>query len=243
MAGFYNVPKDGAKFSSVAFTDMTSVNSEIKFDELRFIADDDFYHLYLNAHKFTDLVKVGDKDWKFTEQLTSFKIARKNYEKWSQKDQKKLPVEQSRVEKLVCKIFDNLDPAVTYTGFLQLQDGNGIDAILTGVMNGRDVSEMVPTLLETYGSFEVGTADKITDADVVAPKKSGGSYGAKAQTEFEKLNDRLSFIKTQIGLCGCDFKVETVYDISPEAIKTGSPTPETASIIRAIVAMSFELMK
>jgi len=243
MAGFYNAPKDGAKFSSVAFTDMTSVNSEIKFDELRFIADDDFYHLYLNAHKFTDLVKVGDKDWKFTEQLTSFKIARKNYEKWSQKEQKKLATEQSRVEKLVCKILDDLDGNQTYSGFLQLQDGNGIDAILTGTQNGKDVSAMVPMLLETYGSFEVTEASKISDADVVAPKKSSGSYGAKAQTELEKLNDRLNFIRTQLTILYPEFQVLGIHSITPLGIATQLEDLSDQETINQALHLCFELMK
>jgi len=243
MSGWYNAPKDGAKFSSVAFTDMNSVNSEIQFDELRFTSDDEFYHLYFNATKFGDIVKVGDKDWKFTEQLTSIKIARKNYEKWSSKEGKKVPTEQSRVEKLVCKIFDDLDSTVSYQGFLQLQDGNGIDAILTGTMNGKDVSAMVPTLLETYASFTPTDANKITDADVVAPKKSGGSYGAKAQTELEKLNDRLSFIRTQLTVVYPDFQVLSVHSITPLGIATQLEDLGDQEAIAQALHLCFDLMK
>ena len=238
MPGWYNAPKDGAKFASIAFSDFASVNTQIEFDELRFTRDDDFYYLFFHATKVTDIVKMGDKDWKWKEELGTLKIARKDYEKWNSKEQKKIPTAQSRVEKLVCKLLEDKEPAETYKGFLQLQDGNGIDAILTGTQNGKDITAMVPMLMETYASFEVCDPDKIADSDVGVPakKSGGGGYGAKSQTELEKLNDRFSFIKAQLKIV-TDTEVTTVADIC-EVLKG-----EKSDLAVAVYATCIELMK
>ncbi|WP_201800715.1 hypothetical protein, partial [Dulcicalothrix desertica] len=82
MPFWYNTPSEGSEYSNLACTDFAGLNSLIKFDEVAFKSDDDFNYVFGYASDASDLIKVGDRDFKFTPQLITFKLAKKNYQKY-----------------------------------------------------------------------------------------------------------------------------------------------------------------
>lgn len=218
MPFWYNEPKDGKKFSNLYRSDWKEINTTIHFSELGILESDDFYHLFMNATSVNDVVSVGSgKDWKFPSGLTSLKIARKNYTKEDYKNKKQVDVEQHRVEKLFCHLITKYDLTKIYSGSIFFQDGSIVDMILTGVgTNNKPMpEEAIEMMSEPYLNLEVvknSESIKLDELELPATKNnwSKGSYG---QSELIKLNDRLSFIISQLKLQLPDEKIENVGDI------------------------------
>lgn len=239
MAVFFNAPKDGSKFSSAWIKDWENINSNIEFDALRFTSDDDYYYVYMFAKKFTDLLNLSDKNWKFEPQLMAMQIQRKDVEKWSSKESKKIPSVQSLPEKLVCRFLDKCDASKTYKGFLALQNNGFVNTALTGIdPSGKPVPEaLIEQIFSGFGNLEEAESDLIADDDVKAPVKKSWSGGSKGQSELEKLNDRLSFISAQIKASGYNYEVKCALDICEfvvaERMKDGYDCATIMSVIEA----------
>ena len=206
MVFWYNPPKD-SKFASLNCSDWKQVNSKIEFDELRFCSSDEFYYIYARCSKFSGVQKMGEKDFTIDSKtepvFLTFKVARKDYDKWDYKEKKQVPTEQSRLEKWICKIVDGLDPTKAYTGKLDLQDSNILDIYLSGLdTGGNPIDEnLLKTMQATSVSLEPIEPTHISDDEVKLPvdNKTKGSFGgSKGQTELERLNDRLAFMCQQV---------------------------------------------
>ena len=76
MSIFFNPPKEDSRYATVGGIDWENINTVVEFSELRYISDESYYYLYLYATKFTDLVKIGEKDWRFEPQLIILDIAK-----------------------------------------------------------------------------------------------------------------------------------------------------------------------
>jgi hypothetical protein len=205
MSFWYNTATDGEKFNSISCADWNQVNTNLEFDELAIKEDEDFYYLYGQFTKATDITKVGDKDWKFEPQLLTLKIAKKDYQKYSMKEKKRIPVSQSRVEKYYSKVFSGMNLTVIYSGKIQLQDSGFIDALLTGVdPNNNNVlpDAVLEMMASGFHAFKVVDEPTIIKPDEIKlPTKSGGNWGSgKSQTEYEKLGDRVKFVIEQFKL-------------------------------------------
>lgn len=197
MSFWYN-KKDDAKLANLACSEWKEVNSKIEFDELGFARDESFYYIYSKVNRFTDVMKMGDKDFKIGKELVTFKIARKDYTKKDWKTKVDVQVPQSRVEKWVCSVFDVLDATKRYKGFLDLQDGNYLDTLLSG--RSPEGKELQPEFLEmmqsTYRDFKETESKEIGDDLIVVPAGYSGSSYSKGQTEIEKIKDRIAILET-----------------------------------------------
>ena len=198
MPFWYSVPSEGSEYSNLACTDFAGLNSSIKFEEVAFKSDDDFNYVFGYASDASDLIKVGDRDFKFTPQLITFKLAKKNYQKYDVKTKSKVDVEQSMIEKLMCQLLDELDFGNVYTGSMLIQTSNIITMLVTGKqLDGSPLPDGVKeSMVNTYLSLkEIDEPKHIkVDALKLPEKKLWGSGGAKAQSELEKLTDRLKKI-------------------------------------------------
>ncbi|MBW4689608.1 MAG: hypothetical protein KME40_32080 [Komarekiella atlantica HA4396-MV6] len=193
--------KEGNKYAYVGTSNWAEANSQIDFSELGFCDDDSFYYVFAYVTKFNGIAKLRDDSWSFEPQLIQFKVAKKDYEK-TDKEGKQQKVVQSRLEKWLCKLFDELDEGI-YSGSLSLQDCSMVESFVTGLDNsGKPVDPTTLKIMQgTYASLElVEKPEKVLPEDIKTP--SGKSYSkggyAKGQTELEKLNDRVSFICQQV---------------------------------------------
>lgn len=207
---YYNEKKDGEKFASIGCADWETANSTIEFSEAVFLSDEEFYYFFGYALSFSDCQKIGDKNWKWSPQLVTFKIAKKNYKgrkydkdtgKWSDVDK-----EQSVGEKVVCKILESTEDDKFYKGKLQLTTDPSGKAIATGLGDdGKPVpSEMLAMLLAYRGTVtEIPESKHFKLEDVKLPDKKGGfNRGSSGQKEIERLGDKLQFICNQLSEAG-----------------------------------------
>lgn len=240
---WYNAPKDGSKYASLGCNSWAEVNSKVEFKELGFCSDDDFYYVFTYATKFTDVGKIGDKDFKLEPQLLTFKVARKDYQKWDSKEKKQVPAQQSRVEKWVCKIFSSLEQGSIYKGEIHLQDCGLIDAFITGIdSSGKPVDPLSLEFMQSnMKRFElVDASEHVLADDIKTPEgKSGwsGKGGAKAQSELEKLNDRTAFLLSQVNQIDASLDVKNIYELA-KAMDEGKN-----SLLGTVYGICCELMK
>jgi len=212
MALFQNDPKNGSKYNTAYIMNWEEINSPIEFSEFRFCKDEDYYYVFAFITKFQDIIKPKEKDWKFSPALYQLQFARKPVA-----HNGKEPA-QYAVEKLVCYALDKLDETKTYKGNLCLQQAGFITTVVDGVdMQGKPVPDAVrEQIAATVYSFEETEAKEISAEDVKATR-SFKSYGAKAQTEYEKLGDRLKFITDQLKLAGCELEIKSLVDLDKAA--------------------------
>ena len=208
MAVFQNDPKNGSKYNAIYVMNWEEINSPIEFSEFRFCKDDDYYYCFAYVTKFQDIIKPKEKDWKFAPGLYQFQFARKPVAHNGKEPQQYL------VEKLVCYALDKLDEAKTYKGNLCLQHAGFITSITDGKdMSGKEIPDAVrEQIASSIYSFEETEAKEIS-ADDVKATKSFKSYGAKSQTEYEKLGDRLKFMVDQLKLAGCEIEIKSLADL------------------------------
>jgi hypothetical protein len=206
MPYWYNEPGKDEKFATVVTSNYEELNSQVEFSEITSRKDDDFSYLFGWITKITDTKKYGNNDWKFEPQLLMLKFARKNYEKWDSKQKKKVPTEQHPIEKLTCQAVDTLDETKVYSGKMLLQNGNIINMLLTKSDAGNTPmsDEMYNMMLSSYFSFtEIESCEHLPVDEIKLPAKSGGGYGgygAKSQSEYDKLTDRVKFAVEQLKL-------------------------------------------
>lgn len=196
--GFWYNKKDDEKIANLSSTNWHECNSKFEFNELGFTSDDGFYLVVANAIKFSDVNKMGEKDFTLDEQLIKFKVARKDYTKRDFKTKQDIQVVQSRTEKWLCQVLEELDATKRYKGFLHMQDGNFLDNFLTGKdMDGKDIlPETLSWMKSSYQLLEEVEVDKVVNELLTMPAaKSYGGF-SKGQSEKEKLNDRLSIFES-----------------------------------------------
>jgi hypothetical protein len=218
MPFWYNEKAEGSKFNSVACTDWATLNSNLNFDELAVKSDDEFHHLFGWCVSATDIIKMGEKNFKWEPQLLTFKIARKNYEKYDRTLKKRVPAEQSSTEKMFCKLLESLNLEKVYKAKLSLQYNNIVEMVLTEKDGSGQVlpESMVSVLAANFLVVsEVSEPEHIKLDELTLPAKgnwSGG--GSKGQTEYEKLNDRFKFISEQITLAYPTAEIKSAWDIA-----------------------------
>ncbi|MEH2172194.1 hypothetical protein [Nostoc sp.] len=220
MKDFYYIePKKDDKFALVGNTDWTQAYSIFEFAELGFCSDDTFYHLFAYATGFTGINKFSEKNWKFEPQLIKMKVARKNYQK-EDKEKNKVDVAQSRLEKWICWLLDSMDSSLIYSGFIKLQDDAMCDIFISGI--GISGEQIDPTtlnqMLKMSAIFNpVAEPQYIKPEDVQLPKgfsNKGGYSGKPAQTELERLRDRLAFVCEQINKMDDSIPVENLAQLA-----------------------------
>lgn len=217
MPFWYNTPSEGSEFSNLACTDFAALNSIINFEEVAIKSDDNFNYVFGFANNASDLIKVGDKDFKFTPQLITFKLAKKNYQKYDVKTKAKVDVEQSLIEKLMCQLLDELEASKVYRGTMQLQTSGIVKMLVENVdTQGKELPGVVrESMSSSYLSVvEVLEPKHIKiDALKLPEKKPWGGSGAKEQTEYEKLTDRLKFVAEQLKLEYPSKDIKSISDI------------------------------
>ncbi|KST64067.1 hypothetical protein [Mastigocoleus testarum] len=238
MPAYLSDTKASEKFSYISLSDFPSIKFGVNFQELCTKQDDDFYYVFGYAKSATGVIKVGSsKDWKFEPQEIYFKVAKKNYEKTDWKTKEKKVIEQSRVEKLLCKNLATLDESKVYQGQIDVFDTNQIDLILLGKQaDGTDIPEVVLNSLNT-GFWMVTpceSPEKINPPEITLPKSYGSkSYGSKGQSELEKLNDRTKFAKQCLSEAFPDKKIENVSDLAD--VLSEAAIAEKSSVVWSVV--------
>jgi hypothetical protein len=221
MAFWYNEARNDEKFSSLVRTEWKECNTSITFSELGIKEDDTFYFLYLKAISINDTIKVGaGKDWKFpADELTTFKIAKKTYQKQDFKTKQQVTIEQHRVEKLFCSLFPKYDLTKVYSGSMFLQDGNIVDMLLHAKdANDKPIPvETIEMMSQPYLSLEIVEDPqfiKLAEINLpVTSGKSGWGGGGGGQNEAGKLGDRLNFVVMQMKVALPEEKIESIADI------------------------------
>lgn len=205
MGFWYNAPKEGQKFANLSCKDWFEVNTQFEFEELAWKQDDGFYHLFAYATKFTDCDQMGlgaGIKFKFEPQLVQFKVAKKNYIKKGFQGKPDKSIEQSRVEKWLCKVLSQYDEGVIYHGKFSFTDTAQIDTFLTGIdPNGQKVEPLLLQSMESYyySLSVVGESKYLKPEDIqIKSNWKGGGSSAPSQTELEVLNDRLAFVLQEV---------------------------------------------
>ncbi|QLE54826.1 hypothetical protein [Nostoc sp. TCL26-01] len=218
---WYIEPKGDNKYASVGCSDWHDANSKIEFSELGFCQDDDFYHVFAYATKFSEIQVFNDKNWKFEPQLVKFKVAKKDYQK-EDREKNKVDVKQSRLERWLCHLFNGLEEGVIYSGFINLKDDPYCDLFTKGVdFDGNPIDPLVLTQMLKMSVVikPVESPEQIKPEDIKAPNSKsgfskGGYSGKPAQTELEKLSDRLSFVCSQVNAMGEGVPVENLAQLA-----------------------------
>jgi hypothetical protein len=241
MAGFYNAPKDGEKFSTIAFMDWNQINSTIDFEEFRFCSNDEYYYVFGVCNSVTDVIKSGDKDWRMPKgEKLMLKIARKPV-----KRKKDTPEVHYEVEKLMVMQLEKIDPTKAYAGQITLQQNGFVSMIVSGLdPAGKPVpQEQVDAFSSGFFSVTEKEIELIQDADMIIPKGWSGFGGKAGQTELEKLGDRLTFIRNQIAAAGYDYQIKSVLDLDSSVIHGNYPKQDDiATTITLIIHHSRSLM-
>lgn len=214
MPVWYNPAVAPEKFSNIAITDFSNINSTIEFEELGIKSDDEFYYLFAYANKVTDILFTkGGKEWSYTPQLVKLKIARKDTEKTDWQTKQKVAVPQSTVEKFYCKVIDDLDLECIYSGSLRLQSIPQIEMVVTGSAYGEPLSdEMIKmTILSMCQFLKIEETKHLNLDDLKLPTKT--AYSRSSQTEYNKLEDRIKFILANLKLLHPDKQLDTITDL------------------------------
>jgi len=213
-------PKEGQKFASAGCSDWADAYSKLEFTELAFCKDDDFYHVYAHATKFTEIQDFNDKKWKFEPCCIKFRVAKKDYQK-EDKEKNKVDVKQSRLEKWICHLFTGLVEGQVYSGFINLQDDLYCDLFVSGKdIDGKPIDPMVLTQMQkmSVALNLVESPVHITADDVKVPAGKSGGFtkggGRPAQAESEKLADRMKFVCEQVNAMGEGVPVENLAQLS-----------------------------
>lgn len=229
MPFWYNAAEGESKFNSLVCSDWNQINSMIQFDELGVKSDDEFHHLFGYASSATDVIKIGERDFKFTPQLLTVKIARKNYQKYDRTAKKRVDAAQSTIEKLICKLLESYDLSKVYKASVQLQQSNIVQMLVDGVDTmGKPMPDMVfDSMSSSYLSMtEVEQPEHIKPDELQLPSKGNWGGGSKAQSEYERLSDRLKFVSEQIKAAYPALEIASAHDIA-NALET---TPGIASV-------------
>lgn len=228
MTYWYNEVGKDEKYAVINAGKMDEMNSSIEASEVVVRKDDTFYYLFGQFNKMTDIKKYGNNDWRFEPQLAQIKFAHKNYEKYDKVKKSNIAIEQHNIEKLASKILSTLDESIVYKAILNIQDSN----IVKMLVEEKDATGN-PIAPQTYSSllisyfYFVPVLDEPQYIDIGAIKlpvkntgNGWGSGGSKAQSEYDKLNDRVKFIIEQTKLAYPDSNVSNVMDVTNMLLTT-----------------------
>lgn len=244
MTVWYNAPNDGEIFAVLICTDWVNVNSKIEFEELCIREDDDFIYFFMYATKLSDAINTSDRSWKFEPQKVLVKFAKKDYEKYSYKEKKRIPVVQSRFEKWLHKFLIDFqyDHKQIYSGKLEMQDSSIIGILLSGLdLSGNPApKEILDMMTANYIQLTTVTSPMyLTDEIKLPDSRKGNSGYSKVQTELEKLNDRTQFIINAINTCCPEYEAKCVNDFCEEKLNLH---PQGAAV-REIIDWCIMIMK
>lgn len=185
----------------IQFTeDYENSNCRIDVLELRFQVTDIAVHLFIACHE----ISAGKKpdNWK-SGHLVYMALNKTKYRHWDLKESKAIDREPTLQERVFVKHFETLDPEKTYSGYIVF---NSMPAMLEQIEKGLLTLEQLQMVVLS----EV-VEPKLLPETLPTPKNGGKSWGgSKGQSELEKLNDRLSFVKSQLGL---DVEVKTMLEL------------------------------
>lgn len=181
----------------IQFTeDYENSNCRIDVLELRFQVTDTAVHLYMSAHE----VSAGKKpdNWK-SGHLVYMALNKKTYRHYDLKESKAIDREPTLQEKVFIKHFETLDPEKTYSGYITF---NSMPAMLEQIEKGLLTLEQLQMVVLS----EVAEP-KLLPETLPTPKGGGQRYGGGGgQKEADKLTDRFTFIKAQLGPLVTDCK-------------------------------------
>ncbi len=216
MPFWYNSPNKDSKFSSLACSDWSSLNSRLDFKEFAIKEDDTFYWLFGFANNVTDVVFVkGGRDWKFEPQLVTLKIAKKDYDKWDSNEKKTVPVLRTKFEAFWCRVFEDLDKEKVYSGRLTFQDIPQLEMVLSGIAYGEPMTEQTrrTTVLSMCQVIAVEVPEIIKPEELTLPVK-GLWNKPSGQSEYERLGDRFRFTCEQLKVVFPNKEINSIADIS-----------------------------
>lgn len=210
MTAWYNDPDENFAASKIGnLIDTDSTNSRVDFSEGVFKLSEDGKQLdcFLQATNVSDCVKVGEKGWTFKPCLIYFRLHAESYEKYG-KDKKKTTVEPKPFTKWLFKEITALIAATPdkpfLKGFIQFTEpshSQAAEAVLSGMnTNGKPLTDdMVDYLRSSCFEFESVAELKEIDPSKLPEIKAWKSFGSAKQSEKDRLNDRLAFLKSLDG--------------------------------------------
>lgn len=229
---YFNSASDKQKYPSISPKKWEELSTALEFSELAVVSSEASYRLYLVLTKDVKAMERGaDDKWKdasTTDILLymDFKRVPKTY--------KGKTTDPSRLEKFVCSQLENIDTTKVYKGVISLQDSPMLQMVVDGITaTGQPVDAVTKTmLLGSLWSLTETEPSKIVLTDLEAPTtgKSGGGY-SNSQTEVEKLNDRMAFIKAQLAITNPDLKVESIYSLTEAGMAEAGYQPMERAVL------------
>jgi hypothetical protein len=217
----YSDPRKDSVFANVKPKDWNDANFTLKATEMRFLVTATSVFIFAMAEDVGEVVKwvdsKKDESFKWQPQLICIELHAKPYKKWKAKEE----TQPAKVEQWACKKIGELDHTKAYKGMIAFQNNPMLDMFITGIAaNGQTLPPETLAMMESTAWQVEETDTTLVPADkVAAPKSGGGSWGGSSgQTELEKLNDRLEFIKQQLAASGATYEVKSVGDLSPVVI-------------------------
>lgn len=225
MAFYLDEPKDGEKFSTIRPIKWAEVSTVLSFDELRVASSEGKHRLFMVLNKdIKALAKDASGKSSPVEKTTGTLL---------QLDSKRKPTtwqgkttEVSRMEGFLNSQLDKLDASKSYKGSIALQDSPMLEMLLSGTdATGEPIqSEFAATAWAMIWNLQETEPNLIKPEDCIAPKGGSASWGgSKAQTEAEKLTDRLAFIKAEVAKVAPDYKISSTLDLASAAIAATNP--------------------
>ena len=210
MSLWYNLPTKDSKFANLACSDWSSINSKFDIAELAIKQDDSFYYLFAQATELTDVKFVkGERNWEFLPQLVQFKVARKDYEKYSMDEKKQIPVKQSMPEKFYCKCFETLDLEKIYAGKIYFQNIPQIEM----AMNGELTEDMVTVTIQSMCKLSIVELPQFLKLNELEIPTSGFKSYSKTETEEERLNAREAKLLKSLKLMFPELEFNSLADV------------------------------
>jgi hypothetical protein len=224
MSFFHNDPTTEFPYASLNATDWSQVSSRAVFEEFCLIESDDHVHLAGYASDFDGIKKMNareaggglNRDWKFEPSNVAVKFAKKTYKKWDSVAKKQIDAEPSRTEQYYAKVLSNFEAGKVYSGKFLLKDDAYMDMVIKGVDPfGKPIPQENLDVLNAgfFSIQEVAEPIRIKPDDIKIPQaKQWGSRGSSGQSEYDKLTDRIKFIKEQMAIADPEFKMFGVHD-------------------------------
>lgn len=227
-----NDAKDGEKFQAANCSkwDELSANCSIVFDECKLREIDDGFEAFFYATKFTDVKKNKADNYKFEPGFVKLLFHGKEYDKRVKNDDewKSVKTQPHSTELFWCQVFAELlkdyGENAFFRGIFTLAPPAVVQHMIMKGVDAKGVvldQQIISFQKLQYVDVIPTEPDKLKDIDFSkqssSSKKGGGSWGAKSQSEAERLTERWEFVKkhlsTLVGDC------ETVHDLAINAAK------------------------
>ncbi|GAA6621576.1 hypothetical protein [Scytonema sp. NUACC26] len=242
MPFWYNAPAKDSKFATISASKWSEANTKLTFGELAIKEDDTYYHLFGQCLDATDVINAKERGWKFEPQLLQVKIAKKEYQKWNSTEKKNETVQQSIVESFFATCFSQLDLTKVYQGKVILQSIPQMEMIFEQKESDPDMSqkvlEMTAKSMCTLVECLEPTIIKLDEITIPTKSNNGFGGGSKAQSESDRLIDRMRFIKEQVKLALPDVEINSTADLVAafENPVTASKISTVYSFIKDVLA-------